>query len=66
MVTKYSHMYFRNSCYIQPLTIYLHVEMDLHEMILLLFVISYKTDVTNLIMIQQNNLFVVCNLLVIL
>ena len=40
--------------------------MDLHEMILLLFVISYKTDVSNLIMTQQNNLFVACNLLAIL
>ena len=39
--------------------------MDLHEMILLLFVISYKTDVSNLTMIPQNHLFVVCNLLVI-
>ena len=40
--------------------------MDLHEMILLLFVISYKTDVSNLTMIPQNHLFVVCSLLVIL
>ena len=40
--------------------------MDLHEMILLLLVISYKTDVSNLIMIPQNNLFVACNLLVML
>ena len=40
--------------------------MDLHEIILLLFVISYKTDVSNLIMIPQNNLFVACNLLAIL
>ena len=35
-------------------------------MILLLFVISYKTDVNNLAVIPQNNFFVACNLLVIL
>ena len=34
-------------------------------MILLLFVISYKTDVSNLIMIPQNNLSVASSLLVI-
>ena len=40
--------------------------MDLHEIILLLFVISYKTDVTNLTDMPQNHLLVIFRLIVIL